>query len=84
MRLKVTPRKVGVGLKRRRELSKKRLGWRLGWWGSTVKKEASHFLGFGVRHQYSDQRSNRNQAPCVASIAVGTEGEKDQMAKSLA
>ena len=33
---KVTPRKVGVGLKRRRELNK-RLGWRLAWWGSTEK-----------------------------------------------
>ena len=27
-RSKVTPRKVGVGLKRKRELSKRRLGWR--------------------------------------------------------
>ena len=27
-RSKVTPRKVGVELKRRRELSKRRLGWR--------------------------------------------------------
>ena len=26
---KVTPRKVGVGLKRRRDLSSRRLGWRL-------------------------------------------------------
>ena len=25
------PRKVGVGLKRRRELNKKRWGWRLAW-----------------------------------------------------
>ena len=39
---KVTPRKVG--LKRRREPSKRRLGWRLAWWGSTEKKEASHLL----------------------------------------
>ena len=30
VRLKVTPRKVGVGLKRRREPSRRRLGWRLG------------------------------------------------------
>ena len=30
-----TPRKVGVGLKRRREPSRRRLGWRLAWWGST-------------------------------------------------
>ena len=72
VRSKVTPRKVGVGLKRRRELSKRRLGWRLAWWGST-KKEASHLLGLRGRHQYSDQRSNRNRAPCVASTTVGTE-----------
>ena len=31
-------------------------------------------LGLRGRHQYSDQRSNRNRACCVASIAVGTEG----------
>ena len=41
VRLKVTPRKVGVGLKRRWELSRRRLGWSLAWWGSTEKKEAS-------------------------------------------
>ena len=40
VRSKVTPRKVGVGLKRRREPSRRRLGWRLAWWGSTEKKEA--------------------------------------------
>ena len=38
------------------------------------RKEASHLLGLRGRHQYSDQRSNRNRAPCVASTAVGTEG----------
>ena len=42
---KVTPRKVGVGLKWRQEPSSKRLGWRLAWWGSTEKNEASHLLG---------------------------------------
>ena len=82
VRSKVTPRKVGVGLKRRREPSRRRLGWRLAWWGSTEKKEASHLLGLRGRYQYSDQRSNRNRAPCVASTAVGTEGEEDQMARS--
>ena len=76
VRSKVTPRKVAVGLKRRREPSKRRLGWRLAWWGSTEKKEASHFLGLRGRHQYSDQRSNQNSAPCVASTAVGTEEER--------
>ena len=81
---KVTPRKVGVGLKRRRGPNKRRLGCRLAWWGSTEKKEASHLLGLRGRHQYSDQRSNRNRAPCVASTAVGTEDEEDQMAKSSA
>ena len=77
---KVTPRKVGVGLKRMREPSRRRLGSRLPWWGSTEKKEASHLLGLRGRHQYSDQRSDRNRAPCVASTAVGTEGNEDQMA----
>ena len=47
MRSKNTPRKVGVEFKRRREPSKRRLGWRLAWWGSTEKKEASHLLGLG-------------------------------------
>ena len=84
VRSKVTPRKVGVGLKRRREPSKRRLGWTLAWWGSTEKKETSHLFGLRGRHQYSDQRSNRNRAPCVASAAVETEGEEDQMARSSA
>ena len=81
MRSKVISRKVGVGLKRRQKLSKRRLGWMLAWWGSTEKKEASHFLGLKKRHQYSDQRSNRNRAPCVASTTVGAEREEDQMAR---
>ena len=84
VRSKVTPRKVGVGLKRRRERCKRKLGWRLSWWESTEKKEASHLLGLGGRHQYSDQRSNRNRAPCVAFTVVGTEGEEDQIARSSA
>ena len=54
VRLKVTPRKVGVGLKQRREPSRRRLAC----WGSTEKKEASHLLGLTGRHQYSDQRFN--------------------------
>ena len=74
VRSKVTPRKAEVGLKRRREPSKRRLGW----WGSTGKNEASHLLGLRARHQYSDQCSNRNRAPCVASTAVGTDGEENQ------
>ena len=81
VRSKVISRKVGVELKRKREPSKRRLGWRVVWWGSTGKKEASHLLELRGRHQYSDQRSNRNRAPCVASTAVGTEGEEDQMAR---
>ena len=76
MRLKVISSKVGVGLKRRREPSRRRLGWRLAWWGSTEKNEASHLLGFRGKHQYSDQRPNRNRAPCVASTAVGTKGKR--------
>ena len=81
VRSKVTSRKVGAGLKWRWELSRRRLGWRLAWWGSIEKKDASHLLGLRGRRQYSDQRSNRNRAPCVASTAVGTEGEEDQMAR---
>ena len=81
---KMTIRKVGVGLKRRQELSKRRLGWRLAWWRSTEKKETSFLLGLIRRYQYLDQRSNRNNAPCVASTAVGTEGEKEQIFNELA
>ena len=84
VRPKVTPRNVGVGLKWRCELSKRRLGWRLAWQGSTQKKEASHLLKLRGRHQYSDQHFNRNRTPCEASIAVGTKGEEDQMARSSA
>ena len=74
VRLKVTPRKVGVGLKWRREQSRRRLGWRLAWWGSNEKKEASHLLGLRGRHQYSDQRSNRNRAPCGGLHRSGDQG----------
>ena len=59
---KVISREVGVGLKRRWELNKRRLGWRLAWWGFT-EKEASHFLGLRGRHQYSDHRPNQIEAP---------------------
>ena len=82
VRSKVTPRKVGVGLKRRRELNKKSWGWRPAWWRSTEKKETLDFLGLRGRHQYSDQRSSRIKAPCVAFIVVGTEGQEDRMARS--
>ena len=46
VRSKVTPRKVGVGLKRTREPSKRR--WAR--WESTEKKKASHLLGWRGRH----------------------------------
>ena len=80
VRLKVTPRKVGVGLKWRREPNRRRWGWRLAWWGSTEKKEALHLLELRGRHQ----RSNQNRAPCVASTAVEIEVEEDQMVRSSA
>ena len=84
VRSKVTPRKVGVGLKQKREPSERRLGWRLSWWGSTEKKEASHLLKLRGRHQYSDQRSNRNGAPCEDFTAAKAEGEEDQITRSSA
>ena len=67
VRSKVTPRKTEVGLKRRREPSKKWL---------ELTEKASHFLGLREKHQISDLRSDRNRAPCVASTAVGTEGRR--------
>ena len=39
VRLTVTPRKMRVGLKRRRGLSKRKMGWRLAWLGFTEKEE---------------------------------------------
>ena len=54
VRSKVAPRKVGEKLKRREELK----GWRLAWWESTKKKEASHLLESRGRHQYSCQCSS--------------------------
>ena len=78
------PRKVGVGLKQMRELNKRRLGWRWAWWKSTEKKKTLHFPELRQRHQCSDQHSNQNRVPCVASTAVGAEGEKDEMARSSA
>ena len=84
VRSKVIPRKVGVGLKRRREFSKRRLSWRLAWWGFTEKKEASHLFGLRGTYQYSDQRSNRNRAPCVVSTAEETERKENQLARSPA
>ena len=50
VRSKVTPRNVEVGLKQRWELSKRRLGSRLSWWGSTEKKEISHLFGLRGKH----------------------------------
>ena len=44
VRSKVIQRKVAVGLKWRREPSRRRLGWRLASRGSTEKIEASHLL----------------------------------------
>ena len=75
VRSNMTPRKVGVGLKWRRELSKE-LGWRLAWWKST-EKEASYLLGLRGRHQYSNQRASEIRALCVASTTVKTEGQED-------
>ena len=83
LQTKVTPRKVEVGLKRRRELNTRRWNWRLAWWGST-EKEVLHLLKLRGKQRYSDQSSSRMIAPCVASTAAGTEREEDQIARSSA
>ena len=44
--------------------------------GPIDKKGASHLFEVRVRNQYSDQSSSQIRAPCVASIGVGTEGER--------
>ena len=62
------PKKVGVELKTRGELNKRRWGWRLAWWGVTDKREALHLLELRERQQ----RSGRIRALCVASTAAGT------------
>ena len=67
VRSKVTPRKVGVGLKRRREPSRRRLGWRLAWWGST-EKEASHLLGLRGRHLCSLRRGGGGPNGQIVSV----------------
>ena len=64
VRSKMTPRKVEVGLKQKQEPNKRRLGWRLAWWGSTEKKEASHLLELRGKHQCSVQHSNQNSSLC--------------------
>ena len=59
-------KKSWSGIGTERELSKRRWGWRLLAWLRSNEKEASHLLGLGGRHQYSDQRSSRIRASCVA------------------
>ena len=58
VRSKVTPRKIGMRLKRRREPSRRRLGWRLAWWGSTEKKEASDLLELRGRPALQSKQSS--------------------------
>ena len=68
------PKKDWSGIETEMGAELKEVGLEVGLVGSTEKKGASYLLGLIGRHQYSDQRSNRNRAPCVASTAEGTEG----------
>ena len=79
VRSKVILRIVVERLKRRWKLNKRRWGWRLAWWGSTVKKKISYLLRWRGRHHYSDQHSSRTRAPCVASTAAGTGGKRTKL-----
>ena len=68
------------------ELSKRRLGLKLTWWGSSEKKEeASHLLELRGRHQYSDQRSIQNRAPAEISLwkRAGCQTESIAFEKSI-
>ena len=46
VRSKMIPSIVGVELKRRRELNKRRLGWRVAWWGATEKNGGLTLAGY--------------------------------------
>ena len=72
------PEKSWSGAETEAGAEQEQVGFKLAWWQSTERK-ASHLLGLRERHQYSDQHSNRNRAPCVASTPVGTDGEEDQI-----
>ena len=44
VQLKVTARKIEVGLKQKKKLNERRWRWRLAWWRPTEKKEALRLL----------------------------------------
>ena len=69
VRSKVTPRKVGVVLKPRQVLNKRRLGWRLAWWGSTKKKEVSHLIIDEKREKY---RAKNGSLQNISTDSKGT------------
>ena len=68
------PKKNWSGIEVQGTLNKKRWRWRLAWWGSTEKKDASQIFGLTGKHQCSDQHSRRIRAPRVASNAAGPRG----------
>ena len=70
------PKKSKSGIKAEGKIEQKEKRMKVSLVESTKKKQASHFLELRERHQYSDERSSRIRALCVASIAAGTEGRR--------
>ena len=75
VRSKVTPRKVGVGLKRRREPSKRRLGWRLAKLSSNLTRTIL-YVWLTILDKIAPTRKKRQKcvkqphAPLSLSIAI--------------
>ena len=76
----VISRKVGVELKQREELRRRKWGWMI----ACEKKGGSHFLGLRERRQLLDHCPGRVRAPCVVSTIAGTESKEHQAPRSSA
>ena len=73
MRSKVTPKKVGVGLKQRREVENMDVGLEISLMEiHREKRVALYLIVLRGRRQFSDQRSSRIRTSCVAHVAAST------------
>ena len=81
---KVTPRKVGFGLKLSGVLRIEREGLRRDWKGSRLKKDDSLLRGLRGRHHLEDHSTYLLRAAWTVEVAHSTLREKAQMARSSA